>query len=136
MDTVANPSPGFRDRPEHTITVEPFDGVVVVTFGDAIIASSEKAVILREADYPPVYYVPFDDVYFEFLQPSGTSTHCPFKGDASYWSVSASGDAEKDVMWAYRSPYDEMARIRDHGAFYANKVRIEATPRGGKTADL
>lgn len=136
MDTVANPSPGFRDRPEHKIAVEPFDGVVVVTFGDAIIASSEKALVLREASYPPVFYVPFDDVYFEFLQPTDTKTHCPFKGDASYWSVSASGDAVKDVMWAYRQPYDEMTGIRDHAAFYPDKVRIEATPHGGDTCDL
>ncbi len=136
MDVVANPSPGFKNHPEHTITVEPFDGVVVVTFGDAIIASTENALLLSEADYPPVYYVPFKDIYFEFLQPTDTRTHCPFKGDASYWSVSASGDAMKDIMWAYQHPYDEMARIKDHSAFYPNKVRIEATLRAGKTADI
>lgn len=136
MNFAINPSPGLKSDPGHTITVEPFDGVVVVTFGDAVVASSEKALLLKEAGHEPVFYVPFEDVYFEFLQPSETKSHCPFKGDASYWNVSASGEVEKDIMWAYRHPYDEMTAILDHGAFYAKKVRIEATPAGGKTADL
>jgi uncharacterized protein (DUF427 family) len=136
MNIALNPSPGFKNHPEHRITVAPFDGVVVVTFGDAVIASSDRALVLREADYPPVFYIPFEDIYFDFLQPSDTHSHCPFKGDASYWGVSASGNATKDVMWAYQAPYDEMMQIRNHGAFYPNKVRIEATPRGGETADI
>lgn len=136
MNIAINPSPGFKDHPEHMIAVTPFDGVVVVTFGDAIIASSERALVLREAKYSPVFYIPFADIYFEFLTPSDTRTHCPFKGDASYWNASASGNAASDVMWAYQAPFDEMTGIKDHGAFYPNKVRIEATPRGGETADI
>lgn len=136
MDFAVNPSPGFRNRPEHTISVMPFKGVVVITFGDVVLASSKSALLLKEADYSPVYYVPFKDVDFELLQPSDATTHCPFKGDAAHWSASASGEAAKNVMWAYRHPYDEMTAIKDHGAFYANKVRIEATPDDGQTVDL
>ncbi len=136
MNISVNPSPGFRDHPEHGISALPFDGVVVVTFGDVIVASTERALLLREANHDPVFYIPFEDIYFEFLTASDTHTHCPFKGDASYWNASASGNATRDVMWAYRSPFDEMLRIKDYGAFYPNKVRIEATPRGGETADL
>jgi uncharacterized protein (DUF427 family) len=137
MDTATNPSPGFERNPGRRITVDPFDGVVTVTFSDAIIASSDKALVLREEDYPPVFYIPFDDVYFDFLQPNDTSTHCPYKGDASYWNVTAVGESQKDVMWAYENPYDEMIRIKDHGAFYPNKVRIEANPSSGAVgADL
>lgn len=128
MDQYANPAPGFRDRPEHSITVEPFDGVVVVTFGEAVIASSKDALELREANYPPVFYIPFEDVYFDFLTPSDTKTHCPFKGDASYWNAAASGETMNDAMWAYQSPYDEMMAIKGHAAFYPKKVRIDATP--------
>lgn len=131
MDQKANPSPGFRRNPGHRIAVEPYDGVVTVTFSDVVVASSNEALVLREADYPPVFYIPFKDVYFEFLEPTDTSTHCPYKGDASYWSASASGEAVKDVMWAYQHPYDEMLRIKDHGAFYPNKVLIEARPNSG-----
>jgi uncharacterized protein (DUF427 family) len=137
MDQAANPSPGFRRNPSHRITVEPFDGAVTVTFSDAVIASSDDALVLREADYPPVFYIPFKDIYFEFLKPSSTSTHCPYKGDASYWDVSAVGEAAKDIMWAYEAPYDEMVRIKNHGAFYPDKVRIEANPSSGAVgADL
>ena len=137
MDKAANPSPGFQRNPGRRITVEPFNGVVVVTFSDAIVASTGDALVLREEDYPPVFYVPFKDIYFEFLDRTDTHTHCPYKGDASYWGVTASGNAMKDIMWAYESPYDEMLRIKDHGAFYPNKVRIEANPHSGETgADL
>nr|MBA3446063.1 DUF427 domain-containing protein [Pseudaminobacter sp.] len=84
MALAGNPSPEFQRGPAHSITVEPFDGVVTVTFSDAIIASSDEALVLREAGHRPVYYVPFKDVYFEFLTQSETATHCPYKGDASY----------------------------------------------------
>jgi uncharacterized protein (DUF427 family) len=136
MNIALNPSPGFKSHPEHTITVEPFEGVVVVTFSDVIVASTENALVLREADYPAVLYIPFKDIYFDFLHKSETRTHCPFKGDASYWGASGSGNADDDVMWAYQAPFDEMAAIRDHGAFDPKKVRIEATPTDGKTLDL
>ena len=137
MNIAANPSPGLQRNPAHRITVEPFDGAVTVVFSDAILASTDDALVLREADYPPVFYIPFKDVYFEFLKRSDTSTDCPFKGNASYWNASAAGEAVNDVMWAYESPYDEMMRIKDHGAFYPDKVRIEAHPSsGGPGADL
>lgn len=128
METALNPSPGFQRNPDHRITVEPFDGTVVVTFAEAIIASSNHAKVLREALYAPVYYIPFKDIYFEFLTRTDTHTHCPYKGDAAYWRVSAAGEAMKDILWAYEAPYDEMLAIRDHGAFYPDKVRVEATP--------
>ena len=131
MDTAKNPSPGFKRNPSHRITLEPFDGTVNVYFAEAILASSDKALILREGDYPPVVYIPFKDVYFDFLKRTDTHSHCPFKGDASYWEAVAAGEAEKDVMWAYEGPYDEMLRIRDHGAFYPDKVRIETRARSG-----
>ena len=132
MNIAANPSPGFQRDPAHRITVEPFDGVVMVAFSEAILASTGEALVLREADYPPVFYIPFKDIYFELLKPSETSTHCPFKGDASYWNASAAGEAESDVMWAYEHPFDEMTEIKNHGAFYPSKVRIEAHPSSGE----
>lgn len=124
MASAANPSPGAQQNPSHRITIEPFDGIVTVAFSDATLASTEKALVLREADYRPAYYIPFDDIDFELLKRSDTSTHCPYKGDASYWNASAAGD----VMWSYESPYDEMTVIKGHGAFYPDKVTIEATP--------
>lgn len=137
METALNPAPGFQRNPDHRITVEPFDGTVVVTFSDAIIASSNNAQVLRESIYPPIYYIPFEDIYFDFLTRTATHTHCPYKGDATYWRVSAAGEALNDIMWAYEAPYDEMIAIRDHGAFYPDKVRIEVNPASGAVgADL
>jgi uncharacterized protein (DUF427 family) len=122
METAANPAPGFRSRPEHTITVEPFAKHVTVRANGAVVASSDRALLLKEHVYPPVIYIPFADIDFSMLAATDSSTHCPFKGDASYWSIK---DGARDAMWAYRHPYDEMSEIRDHGAFYPSRVTIE-----------
>lgn len=126
MDQETNPSPGLQRNPSHRITIEPFDGVVTVRFSSAILAASKNALMLKEADYPAIPYIPFKDIYFDFLHRSQTSTHCPYKGDASYWTVTAVGESKPDVMWAYEHPYDEMLAIRNHGAFYPDKVTIDA----------
>lgn len=122
---MANPSPGAQRDPEHRITVSPYEGPVTVRFRETVIASTRNALELREPSYPPVLYIPFEDIYFEHLRKSETRTHCPHKGDASYWGVTAQNEAEKDVMWAYETPYEEMVAIRNHGAFYPDKVSIE-----------
>ena len=124
LDLEVNPSPGFRDHPEHTITVEPFDGVVNVKFRDVMIASSDRAKLLREKDHNPVLYLPFEDIYFVNLEKTATSTRCPFKGDASYWRVKGQEQAANDVMWAYEHPYDAVAQIAGHVAFYADRADI------------
>jgi uncharacterized protein (DUF427 family) len=128
MDQIANQSPGFQRNPGKVITVEPYAGTVTVRAGDTIVASSRRAKVLSEPPYPPVLYIPFDDIDFNQLRKTQLSTHCPYKGDASYWSVVPAADAGKDAMWAYERPFDEMTEIRDHGAFYPNRVSIEATP--------
>jgi len=122
MAQERNPSPGFRNHPEHTIEIDPHRGHVTIKAGGKIIASSDNALMLKEHTYPPVIYIPFADIDFDALSATETVTHCPFKGDASYWSVKGGA---KDAMWAYRQPYDEMAKIRDHGAFYPDRVTIE-----------
>ncbi|WP_436798687.1 DUF427 domain-containing protein [Mesorhizobium escarrei] len=81
-----------------------------------------------ESPYPPALYIPFEDIDFDQLRKTESSTHCPYKGDASYWSVLPAAEAGKDAMWAYEQPFDEMIEIRDHGAFYPNKVTVEAKP--------
>jgi uncharacterized protein (DUF427 family) len=133
MPTGLNPSPGFQRAPDHRITVEPFPGTVTVSLGSAILASTKNALLLKEAEYPARYYIPFKDIYFEHLQKVDKRTHCPFKGDATYWRASANGEAVDNAMWAYETPFDEMESIRDHGAFYDNTgLNIEAgTSRAG-----
>ncbi|TGP22706.1 MULTISPECIES: DUF427 domain-containing protein [unclassified Mesorhizobium] len=127
MDKRANPAPGFQRNPDKAITIEPYRGAVVVRAGDVVVARSTRARLLSEPPYPAVFYIPFDDIDFGKLARTEHSTHCPYKGDASYWSVLPAGESGKDAMWAYEQPFDEMTEIRDHGAFYTSKVSVEAT---------
>jgi uncharacterized protein (DUF427 family) len=121
--TVASPSPRPQD-----ISIEPFAGTVTARFSDAIIASSERARVLYEPGHDPVFYIPFDDIYFDLFARSNTVSRCPIKGMASYWNVSAVGDGAKDAMWAYETPNPVAVGIAHHGAFDERVVRIEATP--------
>jgi uncharacterized protein (DUF427 family) len=110
--------------PDHPITVEPADVRVVVTAGGKVVADTSKALVLREASYPAAYYVPLADIDPAVLRPSETHTYCPYKGEASYYSV-AGGDGEiADAIWTYPSPYPAVAEIADHVAFYPDRVEI------------
>ena len=113
----------MNERPK--VTVEPFRGTVNVMHSDAMIASTKDALLLREDGHDPVFYIPFRDIYFDFLLPSPTTYHCPLKGVARYWSVSGVGEAEDDVLWTYDQPLPGLDAIRQHGAFDPKKVRIE-----------
>ena len=121
---AGNAAPGFAQHPGHTITVTPFAGTIRVLAGGSMLAESSSALELREAQYPPVLYIPFADIAFDLLVRTETATHCPFKGMASYWRLAAE-PGKGDVLWAYEAPYDEMTAIAGHGAFYGNKVRVE-----------
>ena len=119
---------GTSPGPDHPITVEPAGVEVIVRKGDVVLARSAAALLLREAGLPPVYYVPRADVAMAELAPSPTRTHCPYKGDASYFGT-RDGKA-KDVAWSYEDPFDHMLAIRGHVAFYPDRVNaIETIPR-------
>ncbi len=111
---------GREPGPDHPITIQPADRRVIVRIGDTILAESVKALMLREASYPPVLYIPREEVAMGELETSATSTHCPYKGDASYFSVAGGGT--KDVAWSYEDPFDRMSAIRGHLAFYPARV--------------
>ena len=123
MPENANPAPGFAAHPDHTITVSPLGESVTVSVAGKPLAKSDKALLLQENTYPGVVYIPFDDIAFDRMEQTTTATHCPFKGDATYWRL-ADRPEDGDVMWAYQTPFDEMTGIRNHGAFYGNKVDI------------
>ncbi|WP_157015015.1 DUF427 domain-containing protein [Mesorhizobium xinjiangense] len=128
MTATANPSPGYARNPGKVITLEPVTGTVTVRAGGTVIARSTRAMKLSEPPYPPVLYIPFDDVLFEHLERTAHSTHCPYKGDASYWTVLAIGETGENAMWAYEAPFDEMLAIKDHAAFYPDRVTVETVP--------
>src|SRR6187200_2514518 len=85
----SNPAPGFVENPSKVITIEPYDGRVVVTMDGVEIASSSDAKLLTETPYPPMLYIPFADIDFARLAKTDHSTRCPYKGNASYWSIPA-----------------------------------------------
>lgn len=117
----------LQPSPDHPITVEPSGQRVTVTYAGRTIAESDDALVLREASYPPVYYVPIDDVAHDALHPSSHQTYCPYKGEAAYFSLQADGRSDENAVWFYEHPYDAVAQIRDHVAFYPDKVQIQAT---------
>lgn len=109
--------------PDHPITITPFDGKVVVRAAGQVIAETTNALTLKEASYPAVYYIPRADADMKTLEPSEHETYCPYKGDASYFSLP--GDTGKNGVWSYETPYAAVSEIKDHLAFYPDKVEIE-----------
>ncbi len=118
----AGKSPGFERKPDYALTMEPAGKLVRVIFAGEIIATSDRAVVMHEGQYDPVYYVPSEDVRLDMLRRSDHSTHCPFKGDASYWSIEVGGSNVKNAVWSYENPFDEVAEIAGALAFYPDKV--------------
>lgn len=114
--------------PDHPITVTPTAGRVVVRVGGQVIADSTRAQTLQESTYPAVQYVPLDDVDPALITPTDTQTYCPFKGDASYYSITTGDATLEDAIWSYVEPYDAVSEIAGHVAFYPNKVDISVDP--------
>ena len=118
----ANSAPGFRKHPEHRIETKLAGLRVRVTFNGEVIADSRDAIRLDESKYASVYYVPRKDVKMERLTRTTHSTHCPFKGVASYYTLSAGGRTAANAVWSYEEPYEEMSVIKERLAFYPDKV--------------
>lgn len=108
----------------HPITITPTEGRVVVTLGERTVADTTAALTLREASYPPVQYVPLADVDPAVLERTEHATYCPYKGDASYYSVVADGETHANAVWCYEAPYDAVAEIAGRVAFYPNVVDV------------
>lgn len=111
--------------PDHPITITQNPRRVRVTAGDIVIADSTKALTLKEAKYPAVQYVPREDANMARLERTDRTTHCPYKGDASYYSIKADGKTLENAIWTYETPFPAMTEISGHLAFYPDKVKIE-----------
>ena len=107
---------------QHPIRIEPEPRRVRVMAGGHVIAETKRALSLREASYPPVLYIPREDARMDFLRPSVHRTHCPHKGDASYFSLCLPTGLEPDAVWSYENPFPAVAAIAGHLAFYPNRV--------------
>jgi uncharacterized protein (DUF427 family) len=108
--------------PNHPISIDANPSRVVVTVGGKIIADTRDALTLREASYPAVQYIPRRDVDMTALTRSEHTTYCPYKGDASYYSIPAGGDRSLNAVWTYETPFEAMAQIKDYVAFYPDRV--------------
>ena len=111
--------------PDHPITVTATPKRMQVRYGEHVIADSRAALTLQESTYPAVIYFPREDVAMAFFSRTEKTTHCPYKGDASYYTILMDGRFAENAVWTYETPYPAMAQIKDHLAFYPNKVTIE-----------
>jgi uncharacterized protein (DUF427 family) len=115
--------------PDHPIAIARNDKRVRVTFNGQVIADTTRALTLREASYPAVQYIPRADANMNLLARTAHATHCPYKGDASYFTIAASGRSAENAVWSYEQPFPAMAEIKEYLAFYPNRVdKIEESP--------
>jgi len=108
--------------PDHPITIEPNRSRVVVTLAGQVVADTRDALTLREARYPAVLYIPRKDVDMTLLERTDHATYCPYKGDSAYFSIPSGGERSVNAVWTYENPYPAVAPIKDHLAFYPDRV--------------
>jgi uncharacterized protein (DUF427 family) len=118
--------------PDHPIQVSAHPRRVRVLFHDHLIADSRNVLVLKEAGYKPVYYFPRDDVAMAYMARTDRTTHCPYKGDASYYTLRRDGQMLENAVWTYESPFDQMSAIKDRLAFYPNLVDIYEVDDAGE----
>jgi uncharacterized protein (DUF427 family) len=116
MKTVKIPGP------DHPITIEPTGSRVIVTAGGRVIVDTRAALTLREASYPAVIYVPREDADISLLERTDHATYCPYKGDCAYYSIVPGGERAVNAVWTYEAPYAAVVAIKDHLAFYPDRV--------------
>jgi len=110
--------------PDHPIAITANPNRVVVEVGGKVLADTTEALTLKEASYPAVQYIPRKDVDMSRLQRTDHATYCPYKGDCSYYSIPEGGEKTVNAVWTYESPYEAVAIIKDHLAFYPDRVTI------------
>jgi len=107
---------------DHPISIQRNPARIVVSVADRVIAETRNALTLREADYPPVQYIPREDVDLSQLKRTDHATYCPYKGDCNYYSIPAGGKKSINAVWTYENPYPAVAQIKGHVAFYPDRV--------------
>lgn len=108
--------------PDHPITITRNSKRVRIMFAGRVIADTTRALMLKEASYKPVEYIPRADADMSLLTRTDHHTHCPYKGDASYFTIEAGGRSVENAVWSYEQPFPAMAEIREYLAFYPNRV--------------
>jgi uncharacterized protein (DUF427 family) len=117
-------APG-KQSPPYQVTINPSPDRVRACYGERVLADSQYALLLEESRHAPVYYFPVSDVRMDWLQGSEHSSHCPFKGQASYWNFHAEGVSDRNLAWAYQDPIPAAAAIKGYISFYPDRVSIQ-----------
>jgi len=118
--------------PDHPITIAANPKRVRVLYEGHLIADTPRALVLREANYPAVQYIPREDAAMDFIAPTDHHSHCPYKGEASYYSIVRDGRIAENAVWSYEDPFPAMTAIKGHLAFYPNQVEIEELEMAGE----
>lgn len=111
-------------NPNHEITIEPAPKRVTVEFNGETIADSTKTLVLKETGYADVHYFPRADVGMDYLKSTDHHSHCPYKGDAAYWSVEVGGETVENAVWSYEAPFDGVLDIEGYLSFYPDRVTV------------
>jgi len=114
--------PILTPGPDHPITITANPKRVTVTLGGKVIADTTEGLILQEAAYPPVNYIPRKDLDMSLVERTAHHSYCPYKGEASYFSIPSGGERAVNAIWTYETPYDAVAQIKDYVAFYPDRV--------------
>ena len=127
--STGNPAPGYKKYPGHHIETKPAKQRVRVTFNGEVIADTKDAIELMESKSkstvaPVVYYIPRKDVKMDRLVRTAHSTHCPFKGDASYWTLVLDDARHENIVWSYEEPIDSLPEIAGLLCFYDERVEL------------
>ena len=123
-----NTAPGFEKHPGYEVAIEPCARQITVEFNGKVIADSNRAFLVLETRHAAVFYFPQADVRMDLARRTDQSTYCPFKGQASYWTLTVGGLSAENAVWSYPDPLEAVAAIKGHMAFYAEMVdAIEET---------
>jgi uncharacterized protein (DUF427 family) len=110
--------------PDHPISIEPNPARVTVSLAGRTVADTRSALTLKEASYGAVHYIPRKDVDMTLLERTDHHTYCPYKGDCAYYSIPLGGERSLNAVWTYEAPYAAVAAIKDHVAFYPQRVDV------------
>lgn len=115
----------YHKYPSYRVDIESTSERIRVKLDGVVIADSDRTLCVRETNHDPVTYFPRQDVRFDLLEPTSHRTFCPFKGDASYWTIRAGNSVRENAVWGYEDPFPEVEELKDCVAFYADRVEWE-----------
>jgi uncharacterized protein (DUF427 family) len=115
----------YHAYPDYRVDLEPSSARMLASLGGEVVADSRSTLIVRETKLDPVVYFPLEDVRADHLRPTEHQTFCPFKGEASYWTLEVGERVEENSVWGYEDPFQEVAGLKGYVAFYSDRVDLQ-----------